>query len=193
MRVATLLAIGAAVGGITGQRLFAMLKAAVGNESFVGMVQALGLILVSGSILVYSIFKDRIKSWHFSNGIVCVVVGLALGVISSFLGIGGGPINLVALGLLFSMTTKDAALASLYIIMFAQIASLGQMIVGGTFPEFKMLYLVVMVAGGILGGNMGSRINKTLDDRRVEQLTIVLMAIIVCINIYNAIRFGMAL
>ena len=113
-------------------------------------------------------------------------IGLALGVMSSFLGIGGGPINLMVLGYFFSMGTKDAALSSLYIIMFSQITSLVQTFATGKIPEMEISYLVFMIAGGILGGTIGSRINKKISERGVDKLFIFLMGVIVLINIYNA-------
>ncbi len=76
-------------------------KASVGNENFVGMVQAIVLIGVTGITFVYTIFKKKIHTLTLSNAAVCVIVGLVLGIMSSFLGIGGGPINLMVLGFLF--------------------------------------------------------------------------------------------
>ena len=43
LRIATLLAVGAAVGGVAGKMMFQAVKASVGNENFVGMVQAIVL------------------------------------------------------------------------------------------------------------------------------------------------------
>ena len=109
---------------------------------------------------------------------------------SSFLGIGGGPINLVVLAYFFSMSTKEAALSSLYIIMFSQITSFVQTCVTGTIPDIQIESLVVMIAGGILGGTIGSRINKKISEENVNKLFIFLMAVIVVINVYNAVKFA---
>ena len=96
-----------------------------------------------------------------------MIVGLVLGIMSSFLGIGGGPINLMVLGFLFSMSTKESALASLYIIVFSQVTSLVQTVVMGTIPPVQLSYLAVMVIGGLLGGTIGSRINKKIEDEKL--------------------------
>ena len=120
------------------------------------------------------------------------MIGVLLGIMSSFLGIGGGPINLVVLAYFFSMSTKEAALSSLYIIMFSQITSLIQTCVTGTIPEVEASYLIAMVVGGILGGTLGSKVNKKIDEDGVNKLFIALMIVIVCINIYNAVKFGIA-
>ena len=190
LRIATLLAVGAAVGGVAGKMMFQTVKASVGNENFVGMVQAIVLIGVTGITFVYTIFKKKIHTLTLNNAAVCVIVGLVLGIMSSFLGIGGGPINL---GFLFSMSTKESALASLYIIVFSQVTSLVQTVVTGTIPPVQLSYLVLMVIGGLLGGTIGSKINKKIEDEKVDKLFMALMFIIICINIYNTYKFAVAL
>ena len=189
LRIATLLAVGAAVGGVAGKMMFQAVKASVGNENFVGMVQAIVLIGVTGITFVYTIFKKKIHTLTLNNAAVCVIVGLVLGIMSSFLGIGGGPINLMVLGFLFSMSTKESALASLYIIVFSQVTSLVQTVVTGTIPPVQLSYLVLMV----IGGTIGSKINKKIEDEKVDKLFMALMFIIICINIYNTYKFAVAL
>ena len=190
VRISTALAVGAAAGGIAGKSMFENLKSAVGNENLVGMVQAIVLMLITLGTLVYTIKKQSIQTKRYEQIWVCVMIGLVLGILSSFLGIGGGPINLVVLGFFFSMATKEAALSSLYIIMFSQITSLVRTVSTGTIPDIRISYLVVMVAGGILGGMIGSKINRKINEERVNRLFIFLMIVIVCINIYNAAKFG---
>ena len=90
------------------------------------------------------------------------------------------------------MSTKEAALSSLYIIMFSQITSLIQTLGTGTVPEVKISYFLVMVIGGIAGGMIGSKVNKKIDEENVNKLFIGLMAVIIGINIYNAVKFGIA-
>ena len=192
VRTATGLAVGAALGGVVGQSMFQMLNESVGNENAVGMTQAIVLIIITLGTLIYTVYKNRIRTKEYTNLVLCFVIGVLLGIMSSFLGIGGGPINLVVLAFFFSMSTKEAALSSLYIIMFSQITSLIQTIATGTVPEVKLYYLVGMVVGGILGGTLGSKVNKKIDDDGVNKLFIALMIVIIFINIYNAVKFGIA-
>lgn len=192
VQLATSLAIGAAVGGVLGKGGFEALKKAVGNENLVGMVQAVVLIVITLGTLIYTVEKSKIRTKELTRLWIGFLIGIVLGVLSSFLGIGGGPINLVVLAYFFSMSTKEAALCSLYIIMFSQITSLIQTLATGNVPPVNVMYFVFMVIGGILGGTLGSRINKKIEESRVNQLFIVLMIIIVGINIYNAVKFGLA-
>ena len=140
----------------------------------------------------FTIFKYKIKTRRVTNRAVCAVIGLALGFMSSFLGIGGGPINLVVLFYFFSMPTKTAAQNSLYIILFSQLASLLTSLVTRSVPEYAWSALIFMVCGGIGGGIAGRAVNKKIDDKAVDKLFMGLMAVIICISVYNAFRFALA-
>ena len=185
MRTGTPLAIGAAVGGVVGKQMFSALSGMFANPNLVGSVQAGCLAVITLGTLIYTIFKSKITTHNMTSPLPCVLIGLVLGIFSSFLGIGGGPINLVVLYYFFSMDTKTAAANSLYIILFSQIASLLMTLVTRTVPAFDVWTLVLMVAGGIGGGIAGRILNRRMDNRAVEKLFMILMAIIICISIYN--------
>ena len=160
------------------------------NGNTVGAVQAVCLAGVTLGTFIYTLKKDRIRTHQIINKVVCVIVGLVLGIMSSFLGIGGGPINLVVLFYLFSMDTKTAAQNSLYVILFSQIASFLTTLITRSVPEFDVLALVFMVAGGIGGGMVGRKINKKLDNKAVDKLFLCLMAVIILISCYNAVKYA---
>ena len=187
MSTGTPLAIGAALGGVVGKEMFSAVKNFFNGSPMVGGVQAIALGIITLGTLLYTVNKARIRTHKTSNKAVCVVIGLLLGIMSSFLGIGGGPINLVVLGYCFGMDTKTAAANSLYIILFSQMASLIATLISG-LPEFRVLALALMVAGGIGGGIVGRSLNKKMDNRAVDKLFIGLMVLIVGICVYNAVR-----
>ncbi len=189
MKTGTPLAIGAAVGGIAGKMMFQYLSDQFANQDMVGAVQAACLMVITVGTLLYTIKKDQIKTLKLTNIGVCLAIGLVLGIMSSFLGIGGGPINLVVLFYFFSMDTKTAAANSLYIILFSQITSLANTLLTGTVPEFDPLLLVLMIISGIAGGMAGRAINKKIDSKTVDKLFIALMVVLIIINIYNIYRF----
>ena len=190
-KTGTPLALGGAVGGIVGKSLFSALTAMFSQQS-VGICQSLCLAALTLMTICYTLNQRRIRTHHITNPVVCVLVGLVLGILSSFLGIGGGPINLVVLYYFFSMSTKVAAQNSLYIILISQITSLGTTLLTGAVPPFQWSWLILMVVGGISGGMVGRKINKRIDDRQVERLFIGLMVIITLISLYNAWRFWAA-
>ena len=187
MSTGTPLALGAAAGGVVGKEMFSAVKAFFNGSPMVGGVQAIALGIITLGTLLYTINKSRIKTHTTSNKVICLVIGLLLGIMSSFLGIGGGPINLVVLGYCFGMDTKTAAANSLYIILFSQAASLIATLISG-LPEYRVLALVLMVMGGIGGGIGGRSLNKKMDNKAVDKLFIGLMVLIVGICVYNAVR-----
>lgn len=183
------LAFGAAAGGILGRTLFQFVKALVGSEKTVGLVQAVVLLLITALTFVYTIKKENIRTWNLTGKIFSFVIGMVLGCMSVFLGIGGGPINLMVLSFFFSMDTKKAAANSLFIILISQIAGFAEMFIKQTVPQVPVLYLILMVAGGILGATWGRHFNKKLDNAQVTKLFEILMIIIMGINVFNIIKF----
>ncbi|MFV0353393.1 MAG: sulfite exporter TauE/SafE family protein [Oscillospiraceae bacterium] len=183
------LALGGAVGGLLGKHLFTMVRLAFNNSNVVGGVQSVCLALITLGALMYTLKRAGIKTHRVKNFFACVIIGLVLGAMSGFLGIGGGPINLVVLYFFFSEDTKTAAQNSLYIILFSQLASLIASIATKTVPPFEWTSLVLMVLGGVLGGFIGRQINKKISARTVEKLFVFLMVVIIGFSIYNAIQY----
>lgn len=189
LKSGTDLAIGAAIGGVIGKEILIVLKATYENPNLVGAIQAICLGILTIGTLGYTLKKDRIITLHVKNRISCIIIGLLLGISSSFLGIGGGPINLVVLHFFFNMGIKKAATNSLYIILFSQFTSFVSTIITSTVPEFDSITIAIMVIGGITGGIMGRLVNKKLNNQSVEKLFVGLMGLIICICIYNSYYF----
>lgn len=184
-KLITPLAIGAATGGIIGKVLFQSFANLFSNENQVGVIQSSCLLIITFGTLVYTLNKDKIETYKVDSFLLCIVIGLVLGMMSSFLGIGGGPINLVVLYYFFSMDTKKAAQNSLYIILFSQIASLLSTLITGNVPEFNTTLLILMVCGGVSGGIIGRKINIKINENILNKLFVGVMIIIMCICVYN--------
>lgn len=189
-QTATPLAVGSAAGGVLGSQIFKLIRAMFGNQNAAGAVQAGCLAVITAGTLVYAVYKQRIRTYKVKSKAVCLVIGTVLGLMSSFLGIGGGPINLVVLFFFFGMDTKAAAQNSLYIILFSQLANLLTTLVTRSVPQFDMGALVLMTAGGIGGGAAGRRINRKMDNKAVDRLLLCLTAVIICISIYNTWKYA---
>lgn len=188
-KTGTPLAIGAALGGICGNLLFNGIRAAAGNDNIIGAVQAICLLLLTAGTLLYTLNKAKIKPLKLQHGAICTAIGLCLGFLSSFLGIGGGPFNLVILQFLFGMDTKHSVSNSLYIILFSQIANLLLSLLAGSIPDFEISALLWMVLGGIGGGILGRSIQKKLDSHAVDKLFTVLLTVIMVICVYNTVKY----
>ncbi len=189
-KTGTPLAIGAAAGGIAGKQLFSVVKGLFADPNTVGAVQAACLAVITLGTLLYTIFKSRIAPRRVEGAGLCLCIGLVLGIMSSFLGIGGGPINLVVLFFFFGMDTKTAAQNSLYIILFSQAASLAVTLLTRSVPEFEWGALILMVCGGIGGGIVGRLVNKRISVAAVDKLFMGLMGVIILISVFNTVRYS---
>lgn len=185
----TPLAIGAAAGGIAGKIMFQSLYSAVSHPEKAGAVQAVCLLVITAGTLIYTFLKEKIPSHCVTHIGVCLGIGLVLGILSSFLGIGGGPINLVVLFYFFSMEMKTAAQNSLYIILISQASSLISVLITGDVPGVPVPLLMLMITGGVLGGMFGQAANRKVGPAVVNRLFILLMLVIIGINIYNIVNF----
>lgn len=105
------------------------------------------------------------------------------------MGIGGGPIELMALSYLFSMDSKKAAANSLYIIMFSQMAALIQTGITAQIPTFNPVTLIGMAIAGIVGGIIGSTLNKKLMSSKIELLYRGVLVVIMLICLFNTLRY----
>ena len=180
------LAIGAALGGVGGKALFELVYASGGM--LVKLAQQTCMVGLTVLVFVYTLNRHRIRSRNVTNLPACVGIGLAMGALSAFLGIGGGPINLMVLYYFFSMDTKTAALNSLYVILFSQSATLACMLLGGSVPAFEPVHLMTMVTGGILGGRLGRALARRLSTKQTDKLFLVLLTVIILISVYNLWR-----
>ena len=183
------LAVGAAAGGIFGNTLFNSVKAMFEEPRIISGIQAICLAIVVFLSMLYTVNKDKIKNLKVDNVIASALIGFGLGTMSSFLGIGGGPINLVVLYFFFSMTTKEAAFSSIFVILFGQITNLGKTILTNTVPDFKTLTLILMVCGGLLGGIIGRAVNKKIDGKTVEKLFLGAMVLILLVCALNIKKY----
>ncbi len=183
------LVIGSIVGGFAGGQIFSFLQSSLPNPELAGAVQAGCLLVVTLGTLLYTIKKDKIPTLSVTNDLLVVVIGFGLGTMSSLLGIGGGPINLVVLFYFFSMDTKTASQNSLFIILFSQISNLFTTLATNSVPDFDPVALTLMVLGGIGGGIIGRALSKKMDNSHTDKLLIGLMVVIMFICGYNIYRF----
>ena len=179
------LSVGAVIGGILGSRLFDYLLTLFDNsklKSLQGLI--LGILLVAS--VVYINLKNA-KSFKVKNPICIILVGLALGFIASFLGVGGGPINVAFLALFFSMTVKEAAVYSVGTIFFSQLSKLITLGVTHTIPEFDIVTLIVAIVCAVVGGLLGAKMNKKGNEKVIKTVFTTVVAAIAVVNFYNAV------
>lgn len=183
--IAVPLALGSVAGGVLGQRL---LSAAVNALPLNGLVMVFQNILLSILILAVYLYmknKDRWKGHCLKGVSVSLLVGVFLGCCSSFLGIGGGPINVALIIYLFSLDTKTATVCSLVTILFAQISKLWTVAMTTGFSVFDLSIAPAMVVGAIVGGTLGATFNKRCRETTVEKAFNAVQLLVLAISLFN--------
>ena len=187
----TPLAAGAGIGGVAGQFLFSQIAGTASDTDALGMVQTGILFFVTLGTLVYTLFEHKVTTLSIeSKAASAAWVGLSLGMLSSFLGIGGGPINLLVLHYFFSMERKKAALNSLYIILFSQLCGLAVVLLNGSPVGGALPYLPAMAGAGIAGGLIGSTLHRRMSARQVSVLYRCLIFVILAVCVWNFTKFS---
>ncbi len=179
--------LGASIGGIIGKQIFDIIVKNFQNN-IVGLVQSILLFLINIFILVYMFLKSKLKSKNIKSKILTIILGCFLGIISSFLGIGGGPLNIAIIYYFYSLEAKQTALSSLIVVFFSQLSSLLLTFYVGV-PKFQYGMLIFMCLGGIFGALIGSKISKKMDNSKTQKFFIIVLIVLIFINIYNIIKF----
>lgn len=183
-----LIAVGSIAGGFLGSTCMDMLES-IADSDLIRCFQAFILAVLLAFVSFY-VSKER-ASFHVENNLAICAVGLTLGFLASFLGIGGGPINVAVLAIFFSMNVKESAVYSVAIIFFSQLSKLVTMLVSsgvGTYVhQWKTLLFILPAA--ILGGIIGSKFNRKFDDKLIRKVFTIAMIVLVILNIYNGINY----
>lgn len=190
--IVLLISFGSIAGGFLGSMAVSQLENAVDSNT-VRCVQAFILALLLAAVSIY-VGKSKF-SIEIKNNIAICVVGLALGFIASFLGIGGGPINVAVLTLFFSMNVKDSAVYSVVIIFFSQITKLITIFSSSGIEPYSHQWktLIFILPAAILGGIIGSKLNRKFDDKIIRNVFIAVMVLLVVLNVCNGINYYSAI
>lgn len=185
MSTVLLFAIGSILGGFAGNKLFNYALSVSDSPETVKGIQS--VVLAIFLILVIISVNAKIKHLEITNSAAIVLVGLVLGLSAAFLGIGGGPINVAVLTVLFSFTMRDAAVYSVAIVLFSQLSNLVTIFVNTGFKGYDLKYLLVIIPFAILGGFFGAKLNRKCDEKTIRIVFSSSISLIVVLSAYNAV------
>lgn len=191
------LGIGAVIGGIIGQFLFQIVKDN-SNRNILIITQSSILILLLIFVIIYmQVFLPKGKQLHIKNFVLTSIIGIFLGICSTFLGIGGGPINVAVLLLFFGMDMKQASINSIITIVFSQISKVVMALIDGTLinlfnisslpseaDQSWWIFLIILVPISIIGSLIGTYFNKKLPNKGIEIVYTTTTVVIILINVY---------
>ncbi|WP_160676481.1 sulfite exporter TauE/SafE family protein [Clostridium sp. C8-1-8] len=178
------ISIGSLIGGIFGEQIFNKVTSSYPN-GVVKAIQGTMLAITLICILIYTFNKHKIRTYNLKKSISIFLVGFFLGSISVFLGIGGGPLNVSLLMLLFSYAIKDATIYSIATIFFAQISKLGSVIITNKLFHYDLSLIPFICVSAVIGGFIGTIINQRLEESKIEKFYIFIIALLLIISVYN--------
>ncbi len=183
---AILISVGAMVGGYLGNLVFELLLSSFSSEKFVTLVQI--IITVLTLIFAYVYNQHEFMKLKLTSVFSFIGCGLILGFLASLLGIGGGPINVSLLMLMFSMPIKDATVYSIVIIFFSQLTKVVTIASTTGFARFDLNVLWFVIPAAIIGGFLGAVLSKVLSSEKVSLVFRWIILFVVLINVYNGIQ-----
>jgi uncharacterized membrane protein YfcA len=171
------IAIAAILAAIAGARLALYLPAAVLKVAF-------GLLLLASAIQM---------GWGYGKGAGrrvrrvtlprTAITGIAVGLLSAMLGVGGGVIAIPMLAYLIGLEVRQLAATSLAIIMFAALAGTITYMLSsegtaglplGYLGHVHLLAALPILAGSLLAVGWGTRLNQRLPARKLRWIFAVL-------------------
>jgi len=203
----TILAIGSILGGIAGAFLLNRVKESMveaypspdpergKGTIIITIIQNALIMCFMMLILLYMlVLKKKGISFHLNNSFILCAIGLFLGMISVFMDIGGGAINVCIFVLLFSMDVKSVAVDSLLVIVFSQTAKFVQYAVIGNFQKYVVFddkltwWLFIILMGiSVLTGIFGSALNRKIKANYIDNIYNLSIFSVILIAGYNII------
>ena len=182
---------GALVGGLCGSVFLDTLAEIYANNTIV-IIQNVSLAGLVAVVFIYMLMRERLPQYNIKHWLVALLAGAAMGFSSSFLGIGGGPLNVSLLIFLFSYEAKPAVATSIVVIWIAQLSKIlsGAFAGGFGFAEFNFTILPYVLAGGLGGGFLGRYLSGFLDNNKTEKLFNATQVLVFVICIWNILKLS---
>lgn len=186
--IAIPIALGSVAGGFIGQKLLEIVVNGIPANGMIVIMQnaILGLLILG--VFIYMRYKDRVRTLGLSGLFPSVLTGIILGILSSFLGIGGGPFNVAIIMFMFSFDIKTATVCSIITILFAQVSKLVSVALTTGFHGFDLSTLPFILVGAVAGGYIGTVINKAVPDSKVELCFNGVQVLVLAIAVLNIVN-----
>ncbi|GAD46371.1 MULTISPECIES: sulfite exporter TauE/SafE family protein [Streptococcus] len=168
------LSIGSLAGGLLGDTVFKVVTDSIPNER-VTFIQSIFLFLVLFSVLIFTRFSERIPKAKWRNLFFSLAAGFAAGLISVFLGIGGGPLNIIILMGFMSYSAKESVPYSIAMIFFAQIPKILKLLLQPHLYSFNLTLIPLIVIAAVVGGNIGTHLNHHFNEKQVTNMYTLMM------------------
>ncbi|WP_242124428.1 sulfite exporter TauE/SafE family protein [Sphingobium sp. Sx8-8] len=125
------------------------------------------------------------RSGLYISPLAPLLLGMATGILTMLLGVGGGFILVPAMLYLLGMTTQSVVGTSLFQILFVTMAT--TMMHAMTTHAVDLVLAMLLLIGSVTGAQVGTRISMTI---RPEYLRILLAAIVLLVAARMALGLG---
>ena len=185
VKLAMLISAGAVVGGILGDQLLQHLVYIFDVEANVQRIQIIVTVIVLILSLIFTA-KNNLR-YIIKNRLTCLPLGVMLGTLAAFLGIGGGPINVPILMIFFGLPIKSATAYSIVIIFFSHLSRLIAMGITIGYSYFDLPILVFVIPAAALGGLIGAKFSKIFSETTVKYLFMAAISAVIILNVVNGL------
>jgi uncharacterized membrane protein YfcA len=117
-----------------------------------------------------------------------LILGLFLGSISIFLGIGGGPLNVSLLVIFFGYSMKQAAIYSIATVFFSQITKIFSIILSQQYIQFDLSLVPWLILVGLVGGYYGTRANQRISNEGITKIYSIFMMGMCILTVFHIVR-----
>ena len=186
VKIALLISLGALAGGALGNLLLEHLLGMFTAERPVQYVQIIATIVVLCIALILTSKSETLR-YELKNKVYSAVLGIILGSIASFLGIGGGPINVPLLMIFFGLGIKDATAYSIVIIFFSHLSRIVTLGITVGYQHFDLTVLPFVIISAAAGGLVGAKLSKIFSEKTVRRLFQGAIGIVILLNIANGL------
>lgn len=182
------ISLGSMLGGYSGNWL---LNALVGDlpQAQVQISQSFILLATLLFLLYYSRRKNGKQLSIKRTRQNMFILGVLLGAVSIFLGIGGGPLNVSLLVIFFGYTMKESSVYSIATVFFSQITKIISILVSQQYLQFDLALVPWLILVGILGGLYGTKINQKISNETITKIYDLFMIGMSALTVFNIIRF----
>lgn len=182
------ISIGSIFGGYIGNSLLNYAAKYI-PENTTKLIQSVILLITLIFLTIFTNKSNKNKKEANFNWFAAFWIGLFLGAISIFLAIGGGPLNVSLLVIMFHFTMKQSSIYSIATVFFSQITKIISIIATGQFMKFDPVMIPLLMLAGIIGGYIGTVWNQKISSAKLEQLYTYFMIALVLITGFNVYRF----
>jgi uncharacterized protein len=126
-------------------------------------------------LLLLMLLKNKMPKLNLGNA-AKIFFGMFIGVLAGFFGIGGGPITVPILLVVFGLQQKIVSATSSYITLITAFTSVLSNVATGNHDLSLVLF---MIPGAILGAQVGTFFNKKASEKTMNAIFILLLIYLV--------------